>query len=557
MRGRMRIIYELPLTLVNHCLCHSTQGANKASSKISPSKSDFENGAVKQGSKPSSSSSDNINFTYRGNPKKSELKRHEAPKIPLFTAMATYFGYGLLIAFGHMRDFFSGLSDLIFGSTKIRPPKGYAPIVSDFEDFYTRRLYGRIHDCWNRPIASCPGAYLEVIERTPLIYGQPLAITNETRTCLNLGSYNYLGFGDPDSPTKAAVMEALWRYSAATTSTRNDLGTTKIHAEAEQIVARFLNKEAAMVFGMGFGTNSTVIPALVGRGGLIISDATNHSSIAIGARASGATIKVFRHNDVAHLERVIRRAIVEGQPKSHRPWAKILIMIEGIYSMEGEMSPLKQIVELKKKYHCYLYVDEAHSIGAIGHSGRGITEHTGIGTADVDVMMGTFTKSFGAVGGYIAASKEVIDYLRYSCAGSAYSSSISPPACQQVVSAFKIIMGEDGTNIGRSKMDQLKANANYFRQRLIDMGCHVIGDFDSPIVPMMLYCPAKIAAFSRECYSRGLAVVVVGFPASPLLLSRTRFCISAAHSRKDLEIALEKIEEVCRRMGLKYAKALI
>ena len=330
--------------------------------------------------------------------------------------------------------------------------QGYAPIVNDFEDFYTRRLYQRIHDCWNRPIASCPGAYIDVIERAPLRYGQPLTFTGQTRHCLNLGSYNYLGFGDPDSPTKDAVLKALASFPVSTCSTRMSIGTSSVHAECEQVIARYIGKEAAMVYGMGFGTNSTVLPALMGKECLLVSDSTNHSSIAVGARGSGATIKVFRHNDIAHLEQVIRRAILDGQPRSHRPWRKVMIMVEGIYSMEGEMCPIRQIVDIKNRYKCFLYVDEAHSIGAIGQHGRGICEHASVDVREVDVMMGTFTKSFGAVGGYIAASAAVIAHLRHACAGSVYSASISIPACQQVISAMRIIMGEDGTSIGQTKL---------------------------------------------------------------------------------------------------------
>lgn len=476
---------------------------------------------------------------------------HDIPSTPIFTAVTTYFGYALLMIIGHIRDFFS-----VFYKKKSSTPEGYAPIVSDFEDFYTRRLYHRIHDCWNRPIASCPGAQVDVIMRKDNGYMQPLDMTNEVRTCTNLGSYNYLGFGDPDSPTKPQVFKAMDQFSVSTTSTRFNLGTTTLHRDLEKIVARFVGKESALVFGMGFGTNSTAIPALVGKGGLILSDSTNHASIAVGCRSTGATIKVFKHNDMNNLESLIRRSIIEGQPKTHRPWKKILIMAEGIYSMEGELCPLRKIVELKKKYNCYLYVDEAHSIGAIGPNGRGICEHSGISPDDVDILMGTFTKSFGAVGGYIAANKSIIDYVRNQCAGYLYSSSISPPACQQIICALKIIMGEDGTTLGRRKLDALRDNANWFRTQLIERGFHVFGDYDSPIVPIMLYNPAKIPAFSRECLKRGLAVVVVGFPATPLLVSRTRICISAAHTREQLEDALQKIEEVSDLIGLKYTRAI-
>ncbi len=147
---------------------------------------------------------------------------------------------------------------------------------------------------------------------------------------------------------------------------------------------------------------------------------------------------------------MIRKAIIDGQPRTHRPWKKILIVVEGIYSMEGEMCPLKEIVAIKKKYRAYLFVDEAHSIGAIGSSGRGITEHAKVNPADVDILMGTFTKSFGAVGGYIASTKEIVSALREHSAGSLYSASISPPAAMQVIAAMQLILGEDGTDLGMS-----------------------------------------------------------------------------------------------------------
>ena len=374
----------------------------------------------------------------------------------------------------------------------------------------------------------------------------------ETQRCLNLGSYNYLGFGDPDSQTQPQVLSALTNFGTSTCSSRPYLGTTVLHQRVENLVAEFLNKEDALLFGMGYGTNFTGIPALVGKGGLIISDSFNHASIVAGARFSGAKIRVFKHNDVEDLEWVIRKAITEGQPRTHIPWTKILIIVEGIYSMEGEMCPLAEIVALKKKYGCYLMVDEAHSVGAIGKSGRGIAEAKGVDTKDIEIMMGTFTKSFGAVGGYLAGKKQLVATLRQTTVGACYSSSISPPALQQVLSSMKIIMGRDGTDLGQKKLTQLRENSDYFRRRVTEMGFHVLGDYGSPVVPIMLYQPAKIAAFSRECLKRNIAVVVVGFPAAPLLLARCRICISAGHSREDLDFALEQISEVGDLCMLKH-----
>lgn len=208
-------------------------------------------------------------------------------------------------------------------------------------------------------------------------------------------------------------------------------------AELQRKVAQFLGKEDAVVFGMGFATNSTVIPALVGKGCLVLSDALNHTSIVTGVRSSGASVRIFRHNDVGHLERTLRFAIAEGQPRTRRPWRKVLIIVEGIYSMEGETACLADIVALKKKYKAYLFLDEAHSIGAMGRTGRGCAEHEGVDTADIDVMMGTFTKSFGSCGGYIAGSRDLVEHIRRSSPGTLYAAAMSPPAAQQALSALK------------------------------------------------------------------------------------------------------------------------
>eukprot|EP00753_Platysulcus_tardus_P007039 PLAT14791.1.p1 GENE.PLAT14791.1~~PLAT14791.1.p1 ORF type:complete len:485 (-),score=222.29 PLAT14791.1:186-1640(-) len=472
--------------------------------------------------------------------------------IGYFSAFTTYLGYAVLISFGHVRDFFGRLTRR---SRYLNRPvaKGYAPLLKEWESFYTRRMYHRIQDCWNRPINSAPGAYIDVMHRGSKDGNKTLYTTGETKHCLNLGSYNYLGFADDWMATCGdRVLKELNQAGASTCSSRSDLGTHALHVELEETVADFLGKPAAMVFTMGYGTNSTTIPALMGKGSLIVSDSLNHTSMVNGARASGAKIKVFRHNDPEHLEQVLRAAIADGQPRTHRPWTKILVMVEGIYSMEGEILDLPGIVKVSKRYNAYIYLDEAHSIGAIGPTGRGVCEYHGVDTADIDIMMGTFTKSFGSMGGYIAGSKQLIAYLRSHSAGSLYQTAMSPVLTAQVLTAFNVLTGKDGTDLGARKLRDLKENSNYFRQALIDMGLEVIGDFDSPVIPVMLYNPTKIPAFSRFCFDAGLAVVVVGFPATPLVLSRTRFCISAAHSRKDLVEAVKVIKEIATKCRIRY-----
>ncbi|KAI9084048.1 hypothetical protein K1719_034044 [Acacia pycnantha] len=471
--------------------------------------------------------------------------------IPYLTALTTYFSYGLLFAFGQLRDFGRKLMDW-FSSNNFQ---GYAPICLGLEDFYIRRLYLRIQDCFGRPIASAPDAWFDVVERHSNDNNKTLKRTGKVSRCLNLGSYNYLGFAAADEYCTPRVVESLEKYSPSTCSSRVDGGTTALHNELEECVANFVGKPAALVFGMGYVTNSAILPVLVGKGSLIISDSLNHNSIVNGARGSGATIRVFQHNIPSHLEEVLREQIAEGQPRTHRPWKKIIVIVEGIYSMEGELCKLPEIIAICKKYKAYTYLDEAHSIGAVGKTGRGVCELLGVDTADIDIMMGTFTKSFGSCGGYIAGSKELIQYLKYTCPAHLYATSVSPPAAQQIISAIKVILGEDGSNRGARKLAQIRENSNFFRSELQKMGFEVLGDNDSPVMPIMLYNPAKIPAFSRECLRQNVAVVTVAFPATPLLLARARICISASHSREDLIKALEVISRVGDLVGIKYFPA--
>ncbi|KAJ2307223.1 serine palmitoyltransferase component, partial [Coemansia sp. RSA 2706] len=234
----------------------------------------------------------------------------------------------------------------------------------------------------------------------------------------------------------------------------------------------------------------------------------------------------------------------------------ILVVVEGLYSMEGEFCNLPEIIELRRKYGFYLYVDEAHSIGALGKRGRGICDHFGVDPREVDVLMGTFTKSFGAAGGYVAGSKALIDHLRLHSHSAVYAEAMSVPVLAQVSSSMRMIMGEDREHAleGQQRLDQLAINSRYFARRLVDMGFMTMGNPGSPVIPLLLFSPAKIPAFSRECLKRNIAVVVVSYPATPIITGRVRFCISASHTRADLDHALEQISEIGDLLMLKFHK---
>ena len=216
--------------------------------------------------------------------------------------------------------------------------------------------------------------------------------------------------------------------------------------------------------------------------------------------------------------------------------------------MEGEMCDLARIVAIKKKYKCYLYLDEAHSIGAVGKHGRGVCDYQGINTRDIDILMGTFTKSFGAIGGYIAGTNELIRNVRLYCASTMFTPGLSPVCAAQILSAFKVIDSDEG----KKRISKLASNSDYVRKKLTDKGFLVLGSYGAPVVPFIVGHPAKCGAFSRMLLENGIACVVVGFPATPLLSSRVRLCLSSAHEKEDLDRACEIIDKVGDLIHLKY-----
>ena len=371
--------------------------------------------------------------------------------------------------------------------------KDFVPLFQSYESFYTRNVYIRIRDCFNRPICSVPGAELELVDRKSKDYNWSFEHTDKKIKVLNMGSYNYLGFAENNGPCSKASIKSISDYGVSTVSPRHELGVLKLHVELEELLARFLGVDDAITFGMGFATNALNIPALVGKNCLILSDELNHTSLVLGSRLSSAVVKTFKHNDPKDLEAKLRKHIIEGHPLTRRPWKKVIIIVEGVYSMEGSVVRLPEIIALKKKYKAYLYLDEAHSIGAMGTHGRGVVDYWGCDPKDVDVLMGTFTKSFGSAGGYIAGSKDLINYLKLKSHASCYATSMSPPVAAQILRTLQIIMGIDGSNDGIRRIKQLAENTRYFRQALIKMGFIVFGNNDSPVVPVMLYMPSRIA----------------------------------------------------------------
>lgn len=414
----------------------------------------------------------------------------------------------------------------------------------------------RINDCFSRPITGVPGRFINLLDRVSNDHNATFQFTGKTTETLNMSSYNYLGFAQSDGPCADATEEVIRKYGMSTGSLRSEAGTNDLMVECEKLVARFVGKPDAMVFSMGFATNATTLPALASKGDLIISDELNHSSLRFGSRLSGACITMFRHNDMEHLEEVLREAISQGQPRTHRPWKKILVVVEGLYSMEGTMCNLPSLIELKKKYKYYLFIDEAHSIGGLGPRGRGVCDYFNIDPKEVDVLMGTLTKSFGANGGYIAAEKSIIDRLRLNNAGMIYGEAPAPPVIIQITTALRLIAGDICPGQGEERLQRLAFNSRYLRLGLKRLGFIIYGQDDSPIIPLLLYSPAKMPAFSHEMLRRKIAVVIVGYPATPLVSSRARFCVSAAHTKDDLDRLLQACDEIGDVLQLKFSSGI-
>ncbi|XP_057661157.1 serine palmitoyltransferase 2 isoform X2 [Diorhabda carinulata] len=526
-------------------------------------KSNVSNGHVPTPSDEETTATTPNGFSISESDRKSSDVTEETPKIRqtkesfeppmLITKALTHISFYILMFLGY-------LSQALFPPKIVKEKNrdGYASLLDRFSTFYSRYVYRRIKDCWNYPICSVPGDEVILKNRVTNDNGWTFEFTGLKTKCLNLASYNYLGFAEANGPCAEHAIKTIYTDGISTGNTRQQHGTCALHDELETLLAEFLGVEDAITFGMGFATNSLNIPTLASPGCLLLSDEKNHASLILGIKLSNPTVKVFKHNNVKHLEKLLKEAIYYGQPNQinnvYKPWKKIIIFIEGIYSMEGTICRLPEIIALKKKYKAYLYLDEAHSIGAMGKHGRGVVDYFNCDPKDIDVLMGTFTKSFGAAGGYIAGTKKFISFIREHSYASRHAWAMSPPVAAQIVSVLKIIMGRDGTNEGQRRIERLARNTRYFRLRLEQMGLIIHGNEDSPVVPILVYLYSKIASMVRFLIKEKIATVGVGYPATPLTEGRIRICLSASHTKEQLDYALEVIEKVADEIGLRYSR---
>ena len=418
------------------------------------------------------------------------------------------------------------------------------------EDLFYRYIYCQIKDNFSRPLQSEPGTTIRVQKRRLVRHNATFdfLVDSDFVDCTNLGSYNYLGmagFSETRSPSVQRVIENYGSFDIAEEEDAGGEETLQRSLEAE--MCKFLEKEACMLFGMGFAGNASLIPCLVNNAGihdpdiLVFSDEFNHSSLVEGIRLSNVTVRTFAHNDMESLASLLQKAVHE------KLWKEIFVFVEGLYSMEGTFCKLADLVSIKKKFNFRIYLDEAHSIGAVGESGRGITEQFGVDRSEIDFMYGTFTKSFGSSGGYFCSDAKVVRFLKKNSTLSTFSNSYSSPACKQCLMCIRELAE------GSEKPSILREKSNFFRENLKIIGFDVLGDEDSPIIPVLIQDLIKLVRFSRVCLKEGLAVVIVGNPAVPLLQSRARFCISSKHSDQQLLFSLDKLNKIFIDLGLKSA----
>ncbi len=360
-------------------------------------------------------------------------------------------------------------------------------------------------------------------------------LTVDGERVLNFCSNNYLGLAD-DPRLVAAAKAALDRYGIGPGAVRTLAGTMTIHDELERRLAEFKEVEAAISLQSGFGANLGTIPALVGAEDVIVSDELNHASIVDGVRLAKAKRKIYAHADTGDLAAQLAAAREEGA-------RRILVITDGVFSMDGDIAPLDRIVEVADGFDAMVMVDDAHGEGVLGKGGRGIVHHFGL-QGRVDVEVGTMSKAFGAVGGYVAGPAALVEWLRQRARPFLFSSAVTPPDVAACVAAVDIL--EESTEL----VDRLWANAAWFKDAMASAGFD-IGHSETPITPVILGEAATAQEFSRRLFeTEAVFAQAIAYPTVPIGTARIRVMISAAHSQDDLERGAEAFSTVGRALGV-------
>ena len=349
---------------------------------------------------------------------------------------------------------------------------------------------------------------------------------------LNLCSNNYLGLAN-EPALKTAAKQAIDRFGVGPGAVRTISGTQSLHLELETKLAAFKGTEAAILLQSGFMANVATIPAITGEGDFIFSDELNHASIIDGCRLSRAKVIRYAHNSAEDLDKQI---VAAGECRRR------MVITDGVFSMDGDMAPLPELVAVAKKHGCMVMVDDAHGEGVLGAHGRGIVDHYGL-VGEVDVELGTLSKAFGVVGGYIAGSEVLVRYLKQRGRPFLFSTGITPADVAACIAAVDLL------EAGDDRVRRLWDNAEYFRGKMKAAGFDT-GRTQTPITPVMIGDAALASQLSRELFAAGVFAQSIGFPTVARGKARIRVMISATHTREDLDFGVAKFTEVGSRLGI-------
>jgi len=349
---------------------------------------------------------------------------------------------------------------------------------------------------------------------------------------LMFGSNSYLGLTNHPK-LKEASKAAIDKYGSGCAGSRFLNGTLDIHIELEEQLADFVGKEGALVFSTGFQVNLGVISSLPGRHDYIIIDELDHACIIDGSRLSFAKVLKYRHNNMEHLDKILSKTEMD----------KIkLIAVDGVFSMEGDLCDLPEIVKLKEKYNANIFLDDAHGLGVMGRGGRGTADHFGL-TDQVDLIMGTFSKSLASIGGFVAADNDTINYLKHNARSLIFSASIAPANAASVLAALELIREEP------ERIDKVWENTAYAMQLLKDAGFDT-GHTVTPIIPIMIRDDFKTFSLTKQLLDQGVFVNPVVSPAVPSTSSLIRYSLMSTHTKAQIEESIDKIYTIAKSLGV-------
>src|SRR5215467_10501845 len=356
--------------------------------------------------------------------------------------------------------------------------------------------------------------------------------TCDDRSVVNLSSNNYLGL-TTHPRLRERALEATRKYGVGTGSVRTIAGTMDIHMELERRLAEFKKTEAVVVFQSGFAANAGTVSAVLGKDDVVVSDELNHASIIDGCRLSRAAIKVFPHRDVGAA-----RKILQSLPASQRK----LLITDGVFSMDGDLGPLPQLCTLAEEFGCIMMVDDAHASGVFGRNGRGTIDHFDV-HGRVDIQVGTLSKAIGVLGGYVAGTRALIDFLYHRARPFLFSTSHPPGVAAACIAAIDVLLEEPKI------IDRLWENTKFFKAGLQSLGFNT-GLSESPITPVIVGDGAKAMKLSDRLFDAGVFAQGIAFPTVAVGKARVRTIVTATHTRDELQFALDAFASVGRALGI-------